>query len=85
MEERRTYHCEYCNETIDADIIRMDAGKIFHLDCFERFINPNIKEQKVFACPKCRTTGKCWSTTIKKWKSCKLCFGTGYIYEDMNK
>ena len=85
MNERRTYTCSYCNEIIESAIVRFDEGKLFHLDCFERFINPNIEKAESWPCPRCKTAGKIWSKTTNRWKKCKLCHGHGVISEDMIK
>ena len=79
------FKCDLCKEIIEADIVRVDGDTIFHLDCFERFMHPERTKQTTYACPKCKTTGKYWSTSQNGYKMCKLCNGSGYLYEDIIK
>lgn len=81
----KAFICDYCKEEIKTAIVRVDDGNIYHLDCFERFLHPNLKGWETWACPKCKTTGKYWSTSCQQWKMCKLCHGHGYINEEMTK
>lgn len=79
------YVCDFCDDIIHSDIVRIDNDKIYHLDCFERHMHPDLKILDTWACPKCKTTGKYWSTSKSKWKVCKLCHGNGYLTEEMTK
>jgi hypothetical protein len=74
---RRVPVCELCGEAISHDVVRVDEGRIFHLRCFRRHVQPG--EIGMQECPSCRTLGARWDWRGRAWRSCPTCGGSGYL------
>ncbi len=74
----RSHHsCELCGEEILHDVVRVDAGRMYHMRCFNQHVNDGKRE--LSECPTCQTLGALWSWDHSQWSECNVCNGTGYL------